>query len=66
LPVSLVVQRGDALGVFVADDSRARFVVLPGAQEGRPARTTLPPETLLVVRGQSRLQDGDELQITHQ
>ncbi|MCB1843660.1 MAG: efflux RND transporter periplasmic adaptor subunit, partial [Halioglobus sp.] len=66
LPVPLIVQRDGKLGVFVANGNRARFVALPDAQEGRPSATSLPADTLLVVRGQSRLQDGDELQITRQ
>lgn len=66
LPVPLIVQRDGALGVFVADADRARFVRLPTAQEGRPARADLPPDALVVVRGQSRLQEGDELAITRQ
>ena len=66
LPVPLIVQRGGALGVFIADAGRARFVELPTAQEGRPARADLPPDTLVVVRGQARLQQGDELTITRQ
>lgn len=63
LPVPLIVQREGQLGVFVADGTTARFVALPDAQEGRPASADLPPATLLVIRGQSRLQDGDKLQI---
>jgi len=66
VPVPLIVQRDERLGVFIAAGSRARFVPLPDAQEGRPARVPLPADTLIVVRGQSRLQDGDELQITRQ
>lgn len=66
LPVPLIVQRDGQLGVFVAENSRASFVPLPAAQEGRPARSTLPPDSLLVIRGQSRLQDGDELSISRQ
>lgn len=66
LPVPLIVQRDGRLGVFVADGESARFVVLPTAQEGRPARADLPDDTLVVVRGQARLQDGDPLAITRQ
>lgn len=66
LPVPLIVQRGGRLGVFVAENGKARFQPLPQAQEGRPAQTSLPRDTSLVVRGQARLQDGDELQITRQ
>jgi len=66
VPVSLIVQRDERLGVFVANGTQARFVPLPDAQQGRPAPADLSPDTLLVVRGQSRLQDGDELTITRQ
>lgn len=64
LPVPLIVQRDGRLGVFVAENNVARFIALPDAQEGRPAQSDLPADTLLVVRGQSRLQDGDALQVT--
>lgn len=66
LPVPLIVQRDGRLGVFVAEDGRARFVALPAAQEGRPARADLPRDVLIVVRGQAKLQDGDELEISGQ
>jgi multidrug efflux system membrane fusion protein len=64
LPVDLVVQRNDELGVFVVDGNKARFVVLPNAQAGRPVDVDLPQDTLVVSRGQGRLQDGDTLQVT--
>lgn len=58
LPAPLLVRRGDAIGVFVEQGRVARFVVLPGAQEGRAAAVELPAETRVVVRGQATLQDG--------
>jgi RND family efflux transporter MFP subunit len=64
VPVTLIVQRDHQLGVFVVNDGEARFVPIPDAQEGRPAALDLPPETLIVSRGQARLQDGDTLQIS--
>jgi len=66
VPVPLIVQREGRLGLFVAEAGSARFVPLPAAQEGRPARSELPPDTLVVVRGQARLQDGDRLSVTRQ
>lgn len=66
VPVNLVVQRGQALGVFTAEGGRARFVALPAAQEGRPAPAQLPPDTTIVTRGHVRLQDGDTLKITRE
>ena len=63
LPVQLIVQRGNALGVFVAEADKARFVPIPGAQQGRPANVTLPPNTRIIVRGQAQLQDGDPISV---
>lgn len=63
LPVDLIVQRGSQLGVFIVEENTARFVALPGAQAGRPVDVNLPQDTLVVSRGQGRLQDGDALQV---
>lgn len=59
LPPALIVRRGDVLGAFTVRDGRARFVALPGAQEGRAAPVALPPDTPIVVSGQAALRDGD-------
>ncbi len=66
VPVSLIVQRGEALGVFVANSSTAHFVAIADAQEGRPAKLDLPPHTQIVISGHVRLQDGDSLQIAQE
>jgi membrane fusion protein, multidrug efflux system len=66
VPVSLIVQRGSELGIFVASAGRARFVAIPTAQEGRPAEVDLPVDTPIVTRGHVRLQDGDAVQITRE
>lgn len=60
LPASVVVRRGTALGVFVAENGKARFVPLPGAQEARAAAVppSLGDEAAIVVGGQAALQDG--------
>jgi RND family efflux transporter MFP subunit len=63
IPVSLIVQRGNTLGIFTVSDGRARFVAIPSAQEGRPASINLPVDTPIVTSGHVRLQDGDTIQI---
>ena len=65
MPVAQIIQRGTSLGVFVVNSNKAHFVPLPGAQEGRPVLIDLSPDTLIVVRGQARLQDGDSVSISH-
>ena len=59
LPANLVERRDGKLGVFVVRDDEASFVALPEAAEGRAAQTVLPPDTLVIVDGRTRLQDGD-------
>lgn len=63
LPAEWVVRRVVAgrsqLGVFVVEAGRARFVPLPGAQEGRAAAAAgLPAQARLVVQGQAALVPG--------
>lgn len=63
VPVDLIVQRDSRLGVFVIDGTVARFVPVDGAQQGRPAAINLPAGTMIVTRGQRRLQDGDTVEV---
>ena len=56
VPAQLLARRQGRLGVFVATDKTARFHVLPGAQEGRPAKAAgLLPDSRIVVRGLGEL-----------
>lgn len=63
VPVDLIVQRDTRLGVFIVEGSVARFVPVDGAQQGRPAAVSLPGDTMIVTRGQRRLQDGDTVEV---
>lgn len=62
LPADLLVRREGRYGIFIAADGKARFHVLPTAQEGRPAALDLPPETSVVTQGRHALQEGMALQ----
>ena len=59
LPADIPVRRNGQLGVFVEADGIAHFKVLPGALEGIPAPTDLPPGTVLIIEGRHGLSDGD-------
>ncbi|HPE81711.1 MAG TPA: efflux RND transporter periplasmic adaptor subunit [Gammaproteobacteria bacterium] len=61
LPADYLVRRDGRLGLFLLEGDRARFVALPEAEDGRPARVTLDPESLLITDGRQRLSDGDEV-----
>lgn len=63
LPANLVSRRDGGLGVFLIAEGRAVFTPLLGAEEGRPVAVDLPLETVIVVQGQDRLQDGDEVTV---
>jgi RND family efflux transporter MFP subunit len=62
IPANWLLRRNGELGIFVVEDQRARFVALPGAQEGRPAYVDLPASTLIAAQGRDALQDGDRVQ----
>lgn len=67
VPPAVMVRRNGALGLFVAETGGggavARFVALPGAQEGRASPATLPADTRVVVAGQAALQDGQAITV---
>jgi RND family efflux transporter MFP subunit len=63
LPAELLVKRGQALGVFVVENGRARFVSAPDAQEGRPFAMLLPPEMQVVTHGHQGLTDGQPVAV---
>ena len=55
VPPEYVVRRQGRLGVFIVDaEGRPRFILLPDAQEGRPA-AGLPAATRVIVRGHNAL-----------
>lgn len=62
-PPSLLVRRGDALGVFIVVDGSARFVAAPGASEGRPFSVELPPGAQVVTDGQQGLNEGQAVAV---
>lgn len=58
LPDELLLRREGRLGIFILEGSKARFVALPQAQEGRPVAADLSPQTRIVVEGRHGLRDG--------
>lgn len=61
IPAELLLRRGSRLGVFIVTGNQAQFLALGAAQEGRPAQTSLGPDTRLVTLGRFQLQDGDQI-----
>ena len=64
VPAELVVRR-DALGVFVVEQGRARFMEIPGAQEGKPAPWAGDLSGGVIVDGRFSVNDGDPVQVSN-
>ncbi|MCB1735563.1 MAG: efflux RND transporter periplasmic adaptor subunit [Gammaproteobacteria bacterium] len=67
VPANLLVRRGDAIGVFVADANKAQFIALDGAIEGRSATVPIDmnPDALIITNGRHALAHGDTIEIGH-
>jgi len=63
LPAHFLVRRQGRLGIFLANGNTARFVALPEATEGQPARVELSGEVQLVTEGRQRLRHGDKIAV---
>ncbi len=67
LPVDFIVQRDNQLGFFIVDDQVARFIPLANAQMGHPAvleeALADPDQTMLIVQGRYRVEDGSQIKI---
>jgi RND family efflux transporter MFP subunit len=59
-----LVQRNDELGLFVLSEGVAQFHSLNNAQQGRPARVSLPRGTTVILNGRHSLQNGDPVSVT--
>ena len=63
LPADFLVRRAGKLGVMIIENNKAKFVYLPDALEGRPARIDFPPETLVVTKGRNSLPEGTDVTV---
>lgn len=59
IPGNLIVRRDGELGVFVLENSKAKFRVLASAQAGRASPIDFPIDTLLITEGHFSLNDDD-------
>jgi RND family efflux transporter MFP subunit len=59
VPAEYLVRRQGRLGLFLLQDGKAHFHVLPDALEGQPAGVSLPATRLVIVQGRHGLEDGD-------
>ena len=59
LPPHLLQSRQNTNGFFVTENNRARFIIVPKAEEGRPIPYHLDNKQLIIVEGRQGLVDGD-------
>lgn len=69
LPASLLTRREGVLGVLIVDassgETKATFVELKSALEGRPAPIDLPVDTQVIVEGRHQLSPGDAIKLAN-
>lgn len=65
VPADLLVRRGNALGIFVADQNHANFIPLADASEGQPVQINLPEDTSVIVNGRFVVADGDPVTVAN-
>jgi len=59
IPANMLTRRNRKLGIFIInDENKAEFIVIKGAQEGRPAATNLSGDIRLITNGRFAIQDG--------
>ena len=61
ISAKLLVRRDNDFGIFINDNGKARFHIIPGAQQGRTTPVDLPPDTVVVTEGHYRLEHGQSV-----
>ena len=66
IPSSYIALRDSKLGVFIAENDRAKFIELKDATEGQPAkvnqdRVSLGDDTQVITRGRFNVKHGDAI-----
>ncbi len=61
IPADYIQLRNGRLGVFIADNGIARFLLLQDAMEGRPAPIELTETASIIDQGRHGLIDGDKI-----
>ena len=61
IPAKLLVRRNNDFGIFVNDNGKARFNIIPDAQQGRRTLVELPLDTVVVTEGHYGLQNAQTI-----
>ena len=61
LPAAYVQKRNAVFGVFVVEDGKALFKILPDAEEAQSVATSLAPDTLIITSQLQLLQDQETI-----
>ena len=63
IPSSYLIFRNDKLGVFIAEENKAKFIEIVGAREGQPAIADLESDTQIITKGRFNIRADDLLLI---
>ncbi len=63
IPARFLVLRNKKLGIFIAENNRAKFISIKNAREGQPAMITLDDKTQIVNNGRFNINHGDVVEI---
>lgn len=63
IAASLLSQREQQIGIFIAEGDQAKFLPLPNAKIGHPAVVDFPGKTMVILEGRFTLNDGDTIRI---
>ena len=63
LPAEYLVKRNNNLGVFLVENSLAKFFKIPKAIEGQPVQVNLPKNAMIITEGRQLLKNGDQIKI---
>lgn len=63
IPASVLLKRGEDVGVFALEDAAARFIKLSATDLSKDVTTELPSTTRIIVDGRYGLKDGDPVRL---
>jgi hypothetical protein len=63
ISAKFLVERDGKLGIFLDEDGKAKFHILPGAQPGRGSPVNLPDNTHIIIDGHYALRDKSDIKV---
>lgn len=65
LPAYLLVRRNNALGVFILNGKKTKFITILEAEEGSPVKSNLDQDSKIIIDGRFIIQDGVQVKVVN-